>query len=886
MPDSLSIEVYKKREDIIKALNKTLEIFISHNESSTDELMSNGIWPVAEALELDRVIIYRIHSINGEDRFSQKYRWEKNLGGTTPIDERMRIVPKSPVIPEWIKQFDKDESVDLRYSDMSEDEHNFLDKFAIKSILLIPVHTQGHLWGAVSFQDHTNERDFDELCYDLFRVAASLCAYAVIRSETRANADDALTALKKREKMSSTLNEAALLFLSQYEENFEETMTAGVKMIADLLDLDRISIWRNHDKENVLHVSQVYRWDRDSGGTTQPTQGLVDVPFADIAPRWEGLLGGGGEINSPICLLPERPFLQPLGVISMFITPIFINGGFWGAALFEDRIAERYFDEPSMEMMRSASFLCANIFIRVDMERKVKESLVRMTEASSAKSEFLSNMSHEMRTPLNAIIGMTNIGRKAPDISRKNYAIGRVKDASEHLLAVINDVLDMSKIEANKLELSMVEFCFEKMLQKVMTVIHFRVDEKSQNLSVNVDERVSSFFIGDDQRLAQVITNLLSNAVKFTPDGGDIGLNASLVSDEGGLCVIRIEVSDTGIGISEGQREKLFHAFGQAESGISRRFGGSGLGLVISKRIVEMMGGDISVVSELGKGSAFSFTVKMARSARPIKTLLSRGIDTGAMRVLVIDGEDAHLDYLKRVFSKLGIYCDAAHNCAEAAGSAGKYDMCFVSWRLSGTGCEKFVRSVNPYRSIVTVISVADWSMMRVESLRTGINKYLLLPMLTTAVIDCVNECCGDENAPDTESSIKPGAFAGKRALLAEDIEINREIMVSLLEDSGIEIDCAENGREAYEMVANAPNQYDLIFMDMQMPVMDGIEATRLIRAIPELKGKRLPILAMTANVFVEDIMSCIKAGMDDHLGKPLNIEELSHKLNIYLNRF
>jgi PAS domain S-box-containing protein len=393
-------------------------------------------------------------------------------------------------------------------------------------------------------------------------------------------------------------------------------------------------------------------------------------------------------------------------------------------------------------------------------KRKAMEE--QALSASRAKSAFLSNMSHEMRTPLNAITGMTVIGRNAKDMERKNYALDKIGDASTHLLGVINDVLDMSKIEANMLKLSPIEFNFEKMLHRVIAVLNFRVDEKRQKFTVRLDDAIPRTIIADDQRLSQVITNLLSNAVKFTPEEGAITLDAAFMGEENDICTILVSVSDTGIGISEEQQKNLFTSFQQAESSTTRKYGGTGLGLAISKSIVEMMDGKIEIKSELGKGSVFTFTVRVKKGAS------------------VKDSADAG----------------------------------------------EVTRKEEP--------DVTD-------------------------------------------------IFADNRVLLVEDVEINREIVTALLEPTRLQIDCAENGAEAVRKFAAAPDKYDLIFMDVQMPEMDGHEATRRIRAMDISKAKTIPVIAMTANVFKEDIEKCEAAGMDGHIGKPLDFEEVLNKLRVYL---
>ena len=394
--------------------------------------------------------------------------------------------------------------------------------------------------------------------------------------------------------------------------------------------------------------------------------------------------------------------------------------------------------------------------------------------ASQSKSNFLANMSHEMRTPMNAIIGMTNIGKKTGNIEEKNHALNKIGDASSHLLGVINDVLDMAKIEADKLELSPIEYNFERMLQKVLTVVSFRVDEKNLELIIDIDKNIPFYLFGDEQRMAQIITNLLTNAVKFTPEGGKVCFDATLVDEAGDDCELRIEVTDSGIGISAEQKERLFLAFEQAEAGISRQYGGTGLGLTISKRIIELMGGNIWVESELGKGAKFIFTAKAKRSEKSPDSMSAQGINTNNAQM-------------------------------------------------------------------------------------------------------------------DETHTFNVGEFGGKRLLVAEDVEINREILLALLEDTGLKIDCAENGEEALKMVKATPDKYDLVFMDVEMPFMNGHEATRCIRDFLKENDKsvrqrsRLPIIAMTANVFKSDIEACLAAGMDDHLGKPLDIDRVIEKLREYL---
>ena len=405
------------------------------------------------------------------------------------------------------------------------------------------------------------------------------------------------------------------------------------------------------------------------------------------------------------------------------------------------------------------------VFLISKLVKKLEEALNTAEVASRAKSVFLSNISHEMRTPMNAIIGMTAIGEKANDQEDEKYALKKIGDASKHLLGIINDVLDMSKIEADKLELFIEEFNFRRMLNNTVSLVKYRIDEKRQTLELDVDENIPANITGDEQRLAQVITNLLSNAVKFTPEGGKIKLGAYLDGETDGNCSLRVEVTDNGIGISGELQKRIFSAFEQADGGTSRAYGGTGLGLAITKRIIELMGGSIRVESELGNGAKFTFLINVSK----------------------------------------------------------------------GEPKEKYTEFT-------------------------------------------------DEPSGENPGEPVSGEFSGKRVLLAEDVDINREILISLLDDTGLTIDCAENGVEALEVIKAAPDKYDLVFMDLMMPQMGGLEATRHIRALPALQGVDLPIIAMTANVFKDDIEECLEAGMDDHIGKPIDVEKVFEKLRNYLN--
>ena len=510
--------------------------------------------------------------------------------------------------------------------------------------------------------------------------------------------------------------------------------------------------------------------------------------------------------------------------------------------------------------------------------------------ANTAKSNFLSSMSHEIRTPMNAIIGMTNIALASDDPARRDHCLHKINDASNHLLGVINDILDMSKIDSGKFELAPAEFNLEKLMIRVVNIINFRVDEKNQKLSVRLDQGLPVSLVTDSQRLAQVITNLLSNAVKFTPEEGTIDIEIRLLHEDENGCHMYVAVTDSGIGISPERQKQLFTPFTQADAGISRRFGGTGLGLAISKSIIEKMNGHIWIESEEGKGSKFAFEFTAARGAmtEELQTL-PRLVKWEGLRMLVADDDTAILEYFKNIARRFNIHCDVAasgNEALEKVFSAGNYDILFIDWKMpdiNGIDLTRKIRANGENHAAIVMISSTEWAEIEKTARAAGVNKFIPKPLFSSVIIDIIRECLGAENQSEETPKAEVPDFSKYRILLAEDNEVNQEIVLGLLEPTKIAITCAENGAIALETFCKAPQDFDLIFMDMHMPIMDGNTATAKIRALDFPYAQQVPIVAMTANVFREDIEHCLKIGMNDHIAKPLDFADVLEKMKKYL---
>ena len=524
------------------------------------------------------------------------------------------------------------------------------------------------------------------------------------------------------------------------------------------------------------------------------------------------------------------------------------------------------------------------------LEALVIQRTSELEHASRAKSDFLSSMSHEMRTPMNVIIGMTKIAERSVDIAKLRYCLATIGASSTHLLALINNILDMSKIEAGKLELDEAPFNIEDMLIKTSGLIVDKAEQKSLLLSMIIAPGMHLDFIGDELKLTQVITNLVSNAVKFTPDEGKVVVTAEEKQVNAGTSLLRFTISDTGIGMTQEQIGNLFTLFTQADKTIASKFGGTGLGLAISKSIIEKMNGKIWVESTVGEGSNFIIELELTQVNSASEDDPALVITHGA-QVLVAEQKTEIANQLCSILTQQGIGCQQAYDdeelvrlLAQAQLAGTPYDAIFIGYKLyliSGAAItSQFGKAIND--SIAIIASFSEWNSMEPLAKEQGMTRMLAKPLFPSLVVKALQGIItgGGEQAstPATELYDAPD-FSHISLLLVDDVELNREILLTLLEETGMRVETAENGQEAVLKYAAAPDSFDVIVMDIQMPVMNGYEATKAIRVMGKPNSKTIPIIALTANAFKEDIEKCLASGMNDHLVKPIDELALFEKL-------
>ena len=677
------------------------------------------------------------------------------------------------------------------------------------------------------------------------------------------------------------MNRVAATLLRSDAETFDNDLWRSMDMIAAAVKADRVYIWKNYAEENGLHCTQLYEWS-EGAEPMQNTETVTNVLYSDIAPEWEETLTHGRCINGIVREMSpnERAALSPQGILSVLVEPVFVGEEFWGFVGLDDCHHERKFTENEEFILRSASFFLVNAIMRNDMTRQnhaaaaqLEVALKRAQDASRAKSNFLAKMSHEIRTPMNAIIGMTELAlrEKMSDTAREHNLT--IRQAGANLLSIINDILDFSKIESGNMELTPREYQLSTLIHDVVCIIRTRMSESRLRFLVNVDCNIPNTLFGDEIRIRQILLNLLVNAVKYT-DKGFISFSVVAKMTGMDMLVLNMEVADSGKGIKAENLGSLFREFVQFDADSNKGIEGTGLGLAITRSLVKAMGGDISVSSEYGQGSKFSVTLpqkirgyeKLASVKNPLEK-----------RVLIFERRKIYADSIRETADNLGVTCTLVEAASDFYFKLVSNEYSFV---FLAVGLYQSVKEMYPaLESKAKIILVAEFG----ESVSTQNLSVLHTPIYSVPVANILNDTADRYTYGDFNMSVANFTAPDVKILIVDDIQTNLKVAEGLMLPYQMQVKLCTGGEEALLEVQR--ERYDMVFMDQKMPKMDGIEATRRIRALGSKDDyyKKLTIIALTANAVSGTKELFLLNGFDDFLTKPVDMVSLSSILEKWI---
>ncbi|MFT3932512.1 MAG: PAS domain S-box protein [Chitinophagaceae bacterium] len=699
--------------------------------------------------------------------------------------------------------------------------------------------------------------------------------------------------LRKKDQLLQAVSEATHQLIGN--KNLEEAVGEGLFLLGKKMQVDTISVYKNlYNTGDTNNMQQVAYWNTD--GAEEDTSITFTAPFSYGSAVLETLQQNeiyASLVNEITDNDLQAQYLKK-GVQSVVLIPIFVKNILWGYIAINESKSERQWTATEFTILHSfAATLSASIEQR-ELQREILHAKEIAEQASRAKSEFMANMSHELRTPMNGIIGFTDLVLTTDLLKAQRGYLQNVKKSAHGLLSIINDILDFSKIEAGKLFIDCAPFQLNELVEEAIDLLNVKAHEKKLEVLFWSDPALPSVINGDAIRIRQVLVNLLGNAIKFT-EKGEICVELKQAGerfekDGKKYTGIYITVKDSGIGIAPEKVNKIFEGFTQADSSTTRKYGGTGLGLTISKSLAELMGGTLTVESEINKGSIF--TLQLALEVVDEQPLIKPSVKPLLKHVLVVDDNDTNLQLMKGIFNYLQIECTLVGSAAEALtcleNKENSFDLVITDYQmpemdglmLANKIAAKADSSFNP---VVVMLSSLEKNMEGYQAEKRGIVKLLSKPVKLQALDKMLSSLFCKQTTEETVQFKKPTIERMKQSatiLVAEDEPVNMLLITEVLSKMGLEVLQATNGKEAVEMLTE--NKPDLIFMDINMPEMDGFTATVTLRQLPEPFCK-IPVIALTADAMKEDRDRCMEAGMNDYISKPFRLEELENVLKAYL---